>query len=181
MSFAQAAHYVIAGLLTLVLGWAAATDIKSRRISNWSVICVIALFAAWVAVDGGRGLLSGLEACGVALVVSAALYAFGVVGAGDSKLFAATALFAGLGFLPLMTVVCTLTGGAIAAVSLVTRPRRALAMFVLRGRGDWGRGVPYGVAIAAGALFVVWASQAGLVEPLGARPHLSITDLSAFR
>ena len=38
-------------------------------------------------------------------------------------------------------------------------------MLAMGGKGDWGRGVPYGVAIAIGAAVVMWGSIAGYVEP----------------
>jgi hypothetical protein len=38
-------------------------------------------------------------------------------------------------------------------------------MLRLKGKGDFGRGVPYGVAIAAGAILVVWISVLDLHGP----------------
>jgi hypothetical protein len=40
-------------------------------------------------------------------------------------------------------------------------------MLAMGGKGDWGRGVPYGVAIAAGAAIVLWGAIGGYVEPYG--------------
>ena len=34
-------------------------------------------------------------------------------------------------------------------------------MFTLKGRGDYGRGIPYGVAIAVGGLIAVWGGLTG--------------------
>jgi prepilin peptidase CpaA len=170
-------RFIVAVAFTLVIAYAAFSDIKSRRIPNWTVIAVIGLFVIWAGIDGGRGAVSALEAAGVALVVSVALYAFKIMGAGDSKLFTAVALFAGMGYLPLLIVATTLAGGVIALVSLASRPQRAMVMFSMRGKGDWGRGVPYGVAIAVGGALIVWAPMTGLVQPLGARPHVSAADI----
>jgi prepilin peptidase CpaA len=85
-----------------------------------------------------------------------------VIGAGDCKLFAATALFAGMAGLGLFTLATAFAGGAIALVSILTRPTRGLVMLQLRGKGDFGRGIPYGVAIAVGGAAVVWAPLLGL-------------------
>lgn len=167
-SFVQLAA---AALVSVVLAIAAVSDIRDRRIPNWTVLAVMGLFAAWAFANGGAGVVSALEAAGVALVVSIALYALKIMGAGDSKLFTAVALFAGMGYLPLLVVATTLAGGAVALVSLATRPRRALAMFTLRGKGDWGRGVPYGVAIAVGGAVIMWGPIAGLAPPFAKPSH----------
>jgi prepilin peptidase CpaA len=113
----------------------------------------------------GQSLVSALEAAAIAFAATFALYAFKVIGAGDSKLFAAAALFFGLGYLPLFALATVLAGGGVAVISLATRPNRAMVMLTMRGKGDWGRGVPYGVAIAIGAAVVMWGSIGGYVEP----------------
>jgi prepilin peptidase CpaA len=110
--------------------------------------------------------LWALLAGAIAFAVSFALYAGGVVGAGDSKLFAAVALFVGLPHLVLLTVGTAFVGGAIALISIVARPRRALVMINMRARGDFGRGIPYGVAIALAAAAVVWAQVLGYPLPM---------------
>lgn len=168
----------VAAAVTLVLGVAALSDVRHRRIPNWTVVALIGLYAVLVAALGGHGLVSALEAAGLALVATVALYALKVIGAGDSKLFTAVAFFAGLGYLPLLVVATTLAGGVIALVSLASRPRRALAMFTLRGKGDWGRGVPYGLAIAVGGLIVLWAPLMNLVRPFGAPAPVTAHDIS---
>ena len=66
------------------------------------------------------------------------------------------ALFAGLDRLAQLTLLTGMVGGLIALVIMVTRPRRALVMLTMRGKGDFGDGIPYGVAIAAAAIVVVW-------------------------
>ena len=163
----------VASAATAVLVAAAVSDIRRRRIPNWTVITLIGLFAVLVIAVHGAGLLSALAAAGVALAVSVALYAFRLIGAGDSKLITAVALFAGLGYLPLLILATALTGGVIAMLSLAARPTRALTMVTMRGRGDWGRGVPYGVAIAVGGALVIWAPMTDVVRPVGERVHVS--------
>lgn len=147
------------------------SDVRYRRIPNWTVLAVMGLFAAWAVANGGAGVLSALEAAGIALLVSIVLYSLKIMGAGDSKLFTAIALFAGMSHLPLLVVATTLSGGAVALVSLATRPRRALAMFTLSGKGDWGRGVPYGVAIAVGGAVIMWGPVAGVAPPFAKPSH----------
>jgi len=48
-----------------------------------------------------------------------------------------------------------LVGGVIALASLLSRPTRAMVMLHMRGKGDFGRGIPYGVAIAIATICVV--------------------------
>ena len=43
----------------------------------------------------------------------------------------------------------------IALISLVSRPTRAMVMLHMRGKGDFGRGIPYGVAIAIATICIV--------------------------
>jgi prepilin peptidase CpaA len=150
-----------------ILLWSAVSDIRRRIIPNVAVASLLVVFLGWaVLVLGfGRPLVSALEAGGVALAVTFALYALNVIGAGDSKLFAVAALFFGLGYLPLFALTTVLAGGLVALASLVFRPRRAVVMLTMGGKGDWGRGVPYGVAIAAGAAVVLWGAIGGYVEP----------------
>jgi prepilin peptidase CpaA len=126
---------------------------------------LLALFLAWFGANSGASILSELEAGGIAFVVTFALFQFGVLGAGDSKLFAAAALFMGMDYLPYFAFATVMAGGVIAVISLATRPKRAMVMFALQGKGDFGRGVPYGAAIAAGGVFAIWAMWTSYLPP----------------
>jgi prepilin peptidase CpaA len=153
----EVARWVIAAVVTAVLAWAAVSDVRERRIPNRAVLIILILFLPWAAVHPLSSDLWALAAGAIALAATFGLYAAGVVGAGDSKLFAAVALFAGMSQLPLLALTTALVGGLIAVVSLAARPQRALVMLTLRGKGDFGRGVPYGVAIALAGAAVIWA------------------------
>ena len=157
----DALRFVIIGLYSITLTIAAVSDIKARRIPNWTVVAVIVLFCVWASLGPWRIAASGLEAAAIALIVGIALYAFGFAGAGDSKLFAAAALFAGLDFLPAFIVATSFAGGVLALISLAANPTRALVMFQMRGKGDFGPGIPYGVAIAVGGILVVVGASTG--------------------
>jgi prepilin peptidase CpaA len=165
LPFTEVARWALVIALALVLVIAAISDIKDRRIPNWTVIAVIVLFAGWILVaPASASLLSSLEAAAIAFVVTYALYAFRIFGAGDAKLFSALALFAGMKTILSFAVITTLVGGAIALVIMVLRPTRALVMFQLRGKGDYGRGIPYGVAIAAGSLLTLFGTMTGYLS-----------------
>jgi len=165
MTLIEVGRWAVGLLLSAVLVWASISDIRHRRIPNWTVLAVLGLFAPWAVLSQGSWVLWALAAAAISLVVSFALYAMGLFGAGDSKLFAAVALFAGIGRLGQLAIITALVGGLIAVVSLLARPRRAMVMLTMRGKGDFGRGVPYGVAIAVGALVVVWSGLLGLNLP----------------
>ncbi|WP_395673357.1 prepilin peptidase [Phenylobacterium sp.] len=104
-----------------------------------------------------------------ALLAGMAMFALGWIGGGDAKLFAAAALWlgwpAGLTFL----VATCLAGGAL-AMGLITLRSVWLRPYVMSGPAWFarlaapGENVPYGVAIAAGALAAVPVSplMAGL-------------------
>jgi prepilin peptidase CpaA len=152
MPLAELARWLVAILLAIVLIAASLSDIRTRKIPNWTVLAAMALFVPWALLDQENTVLSALAACLVAFLISFPLYLFRLMGAGDSKLLAAVSLFVGLDHLPRLLLFVALAGGVIAIVSLVSRPTRALVMFQLRGKGDFGRGIPYGVAIAIGTV-----------------------------
>lgn len=142
-----------AGLLLLAAGY----DIWVRRIPNWTVVGLLGLFLVgltqgWLA----SGVLSCLAAFALALLAGFPMFVSRVMGAGDVKLLAVAALFAGMDNLLLLAVATALAGGALAITALAMRPYEE----VLAASG-WPRpraGLPYGVAIAAGALYAGWSS-----------------------
>ena len=146
-------------LLSILLVIASVSDIRDRRIPNWTVLAIAALFVPWAFVGPRVSILSSLEAALIVLAASISLYAVRIIGAGDSKLLTVAALFVGFSQLPRFLLFVVLAGGVIAIISLVTRPTRAMVMLHMRGKGDFGRGIPYGVAIAVGTLCIVVASQ----------------------
>jgi hypothetical protein len=52
-------------------------------------------------------------------------------------------------------------------------------MFTLRGKGDFGDGIAYGVAIAIGGAVVVWGALLGLLHPIGSPGAVSIDDMTS--
>lgn len=154
----EIARWAIVFLFAVTLAAAAISDTLRRLIPNWTIVAVAVLFVGWVFVEPFVSIRGSLEAALIMFVVSCALYAFGVVGAGDSKLITVVSLFVGLSWLPQFVLATVLVGGALAVISLVARPTRALVMLQMRGKGSFGRGIPYGVAIAMAGLGTVLAS-----------------------
>ena len=138
---------------------AALTDATTFTIPNRISLLLLAAYVpaslllgrplAAVAVEAGIG--------AAALVAGMGMFAAGWIGGGDAKLFAASALWLGWAGLPLFLLVTALSGGALAVLLLNARSP-VLNSYFKRAPG-WlarlvtpGENVPYGVAIAAGAL-----------------------------
>jgi prepilin peptidase CpaA len=167
----------VALLYALLLVIAAGYDFLRRRIPNWTVLGLLLVFTA-TAVMGltPTGWASSLAAFGIALACSGSLYLLGWIGAGDAKLFSAAALFAGLPNLLLLAIGTALAGGVYALAVLFIRPKQVMRAMTARGRTDGKlRGIPYGVAIAAGALMTGYATHFvtldGQPKSSGAQPH----------
>jgi prepilin peptidase CpaA len=155
MPFVQMCALAVFPALVVV---AALRDATSYTIPNWISLLAAGLFAPVALVAGvpiaavGLGLLVGAGA----LLVGMALFALGWIGGGDAKLMAACGAWLGVAaFLPFLTVTAV-AGGALALLLLYARKLRdwtpAGAPAWLRRLLTPGESVPYGVAIAAGAL-----------------------------
>jgi prepilin peptidase CpaA len=147
-------------LLGMALFVAAAYgDVKTHRISNWLVAAVAVVAIARLIVIGDLGF--ALYTVGASLLVFIATFLLfwkGLVGGGDAKLLSATALLVGyhdlLNFLVLMSL-C----GALVSIAILATRRGALFSLVMRlihgGSTQPEKlqlAVPYGTAIAAGAI-----------------------------
>lgn len=154
MTATQLLAYAVPAAFVLLLLAAAVADIAKRRIPNWTVFGLIGLYAA--ALIAGRApsvWWSGLAAAAIVLLATYALYHFDIFGAGDSKLFSAAALFMGLPNLATFCLLSVLAGGVMAVGIIAMNPRRVMRGMTARGRAEGkGRGIPYGVAIATGAI-----------------------------
>ncbi len=136
-----------------VLIWAAATDLKDRRIPNIQPLIILALFAMLVitrliagdgiAASAAWPLVAGL----FVFVFAAILFALRLMGGGDVKLMTAFALVAGPAFSASFVLYVALAGGFVALATLIHS-------------SIWSKGpqeppqVPYGVAIMAGGIWI---------------------------
>ncbi len=143
-------------MVAAVLFWAAATDIKDRRIPNIQPLSILGLFGVLALWQVGRGdniadalawpVLAGVLVFGFCLV----LFALNLMGGGDVKLMAAVALVAGPALSPSFVVFVTLAGGIVAVCTLV----HTYAQTTSNNQAMTAPQVPYGVAIMAGGLWV---------------------------
>ncbi len=141
---------------------AAACDMFTMTIPNRLNIVFAALFfpaALYLGMDWAD---MGLHvAAGLAmLMIGFSFFAFGWIGGGDAKFFAATALW--LGWTPLLAYgILVALFGAVLTLGILFYRSRPLPFML--GRQDWAvrlhhseSGVPYGIALAA-AGFVIYA------------------------
>lgn len=162
MSFDEIIGWAPLAAFAVLLVAAAFVDVRRRKIPNWTVLGLIVTYLAALPFGAApTPWVSALAAAAIAFAVTYPLYHFGVIGAGDAKLFLAAALFAGLGHLLLLACLTMVAGGALAVGSIVLRPKQVMRGLTRRGRSEQGgAGIPYGVAIAIGgigmATFAVW-------------------------
>lgn len=68
-------------------------DMRSRKVHNWLVIALFAVtLTSSLVLRGPAGTLPGALALGLALMVTVPMFALGILGGGDVKLFAVFAL-----------------------------------------------------------------------------------------
>ena len=139
-------------VLFVALAVACVTDLRRREIPDSCSVAILAAFGA-VAVAapiGWVGLVSALTAGLAAFGVGAFLFHRGLMGGGDVKLLGAVAVWAGWTLLPHLLLWMALAGGILTLLCLAARRiDRPWAQLLAPDRG-----IPYGIAIAAGALVV---------------------------
>jgi prepilin peptidase CpaA len=134
-------------------------DVVSYTIPNWISLALMAAFPlAALAVGlplGAAGLHLAIGAA--ALVAGMAMFALGWIGGGDAKLFAAAALWLGWPAVGTFLVVTGLAGGGLAVGLLMLRSPLVRPLVIVGPAwftrlAEPGENVPYGLAIAVGAL-----------------------------
>ena len=138
---------------------AALTDATSFTIPNRISLLILAVYVP-VSLLLGRPLADmGMDAAigFVALLAGMGMFAAGWIGGGDAKLFAACGLWLGLSGAPTFLLVTAISGGGLAVLllnarSTMLKPYLAAAPAWLARLTTQGGDVPYGVAIAIGAL-----------------------------
>jgi prepilin peptidase CpaA len=156
--FASTPAFLLLILPALVIV-AGLKDATSFTIPNWiSAAAALAFLPVAFAVGAPMGAIGANLGLGaLALVVGMGMFAVRWIGGGDAKLFAACALWLGWSAAPVFLLVTAVAGGALAVGLLNLRAdwMRALIPagpgWVERLRAQDGD-VPYGVAIAIGAL-----------------------------
>jgi prepilin peptidase CpaA len=157
VNLAAEAPQWLALIVTVLLVAAAAEDAVRLRISNLIVLLVLvgAIVAAVVA-GPELALWKNFVVFLALLAIGTPMFAAGKLGGGDVKLLAAVGLWFDFTGALWMILAVVLAGGLLAILVLILRAfgwsddiRRRVVL--LRPRG----GIPYGVAIAAGAIIAM--------------------------
>ena len=143
-----------------LMAFAAASDLFTMTISNRVSILLAAAFLVLAVASGMEPyvILSHLGAGALVLVIAFACFAMGWVGGGDAKIAAAAALWFGFGHLLNYLVYASLFGGALTLLLLQFRqwplPYQFAGQAWLTKLHAKETGIPYGIALAIGALMV---------------------------
>jgi len=147
-------------LFPALMAFAAASDLFTMTISNRVSLALVAGFLA-LALLSGMGfqeILSHIGAGAVVLTVAFSCFAMGWIGGGDAKVAASAALWFGFGHLLDYLLYASLFGGVLTL--LLLQVRRWPLPYPL-ARQDWllklhakESGIPYGIALAIGALAI---------------------------
>ena len=147
-------------LFPALMAFAAASDLFTMTISNRVSLALAAGFLA-LALMSGMGsyeILMHLGAGLTVLVIAFGCFAMGWVGGGDAKVAAAAALWFGFGHLLHYLLYASLFGGALTL--LLMQFRQWPLPWQLAGQ-PWllklhakESGIPYGIALAVGALMI---------------------------
>ena len=153
------AGYLLLFVFPFAMAYAASSDLLTMRIANSVSLGLVAAFLVIALIAGmpPQEMLLHL-AVGVALLIAGmVLFGLNLVGGGDAKLLAAGGLWIGYDQLVPFLLCVTIFGGALALLLLAYRRLPATRCRCRRGRHACtprGKGMPYGIAIAAGALAI---------------------------
>jgi prepilin peptidase CpaA len=155
------AELLVLVALPVLLVAAGLFDLASFTIPNSLQALMLCAFFAFALVAHlapaviGWHLLAGLAGLAVGFV----LFALGYVGGGDAKLFACVALWLGFADLAPYTIAASLFGGLLTFALLLARncplPSLLAGQAWAARLHDARSGVPYGVALAAGAFVLL--------------------------
>lgn len=159
------AYQFFIGFVLIILAIGSITDIRTRTIPNALPIILIALFliALLFAPELRADWPWRLASFGVSFVIGFALFAAGIMGGGDVKLFAALALWHNLTTLAALAILTSIAGLAVAVIFVAiayveikraSAPEGALPPIRAALRSP----IPYGVAIFIGQAWFVWLS-----------------------
>jgi prepilin peptidase CpaA len=159
------AEILVIVALPLLLAAAAGWDVASFTIPNFLNLALAAIFAIFALAAGlapaaiGWHILAGF----LGLFIGFTLFALGYIGGGDAKLFAAVLLWLGLKDLLPYALLASIFGGLLTLALILLRQcplpdilsRRAWIVKLHDARS----GIPYGVALAAGAFFLLPSTE----------------------
>ena len=160
-------NIALALLCSGLLMWCAAMDLRARIIPNRISVLLLSAFIVSGFV-GGHDWLDGLVALGIVFIITFGMFAIGMIGGGDAKVMTALAPWIGLQNLLGFAVLTSLFGGLLAAYYLLKQRMGPQTAPDPEGVLEEGQAIelPYGVAIAAGGLTMIWLQQSVLMGVL---------------
>ena len=147
-------------LFPALMAFAAASDLFTMTIPNRLTLVLTAGFLAMALLSGmgAYDILSHVGAGATVLVAAFGCFAMGWVGGGDAKVAAAAALWFGFGHLLDYLVYASLFGGGLTLLLLQFRqwplPYQFAGQAWLTKLHAKESGIPYGIALAIGALMI---------------------------
>lgn len=174
------AYWLQTALLAGCLLWCVSTDLLLRKIPNQAVLILALSWLAFSALDVLQSgmidavklyqVLWALPGAAVVLAGGFLLFLTGRLGAGDVKLMSVLCLWVGHGHQIVFVMITSLAGGVLAlGLPLLNTVPTVVAMGIqtinrmFKSRlpmppalpGDLSQGIPYGIAIAFGAMYVL--------------------------
>ncbi len=159
--FAIAAQIPLLGFAGLMLA-AAISDVRSLRIPNRISLAAAMLYPAYVlAAQTPVDWVGALAVAIAALTLGLTLFNFRIVGGGDAKLFAAAALWAGPELVIPLALSTAVAGGVLAVLFWLVHHLPLFGIPVVlpltaTAANFANQPLPYGVAIALGATYLVF-------------------------
>lgn len=150
---------ILCGFFAMAV-YAALSDAASFRIPNLASVGIVALFPLHVMTSPiAVAWLPAAAVAGAVFLVGLLLFARGWAGGGDIKFISAAALWAGPSLIIPFLVILGLAGGVLAGGALMFQSARrfrtdgSLCVVSLAQISECPK-IPYGIAIAAGAIYV---------------------------
>jgi prepilin peptidase CpaA len=167
--------------LVLLLGLAAAFDLKERRIPNWLVLIAALGGLLLHFTSGVSQFLNSLSGLGLGIGMLFIPFALGWLGAGDVKLVGALGAVLGAQWIPRVLFYSILAGGLLALLSLATKGIQwsllkdtwldvrlfvvsrgtAVPISITEREAKGVHTIPYGVAIGIGTLLAFYGDPSG--------------------
>jgi len=152
---------VILTIFPALLVIAAVSDLLTFKIPNWISIGLLGLFVvvAPFAELSWTIIASHLVLGVVLLLVGMVMFSMNLLGGGDAKLLAAVGLWTGWLALPVYLLWAAIMGGILALTLIMFRKTPLIAGMEatpwIARLHDKQAGIPYGIALAAGALIAL--------------------------
>jgi prepilin peptidase CpaA len=149
-------------IFALLVATAAYQDVKSFKIPNIYSLSIVFLYPAFVLLSGGTvDWLGAIGVAAIALIIGFALFALKYCGGGDAKLIAAVSLWAGPVLIVEFATLMAIAGGLIAITLWLHHRVSRLVPYLSQAPVHESeifakKPMPYGVAIAIGAVYVAF-------------------------